>query len=99
MSEKEQFQSSKTCWICEKLIDDDDEKVRDHCQVTGKFRGAAHWSCNINLQLAKAFPVIFHKLRCYNSHLMFCELNKFDVKIEVIPKVHGIFLKQKRSLY
>ena len=51
--EKEQFQSSNTCWICEKVIDDDDEKVRDHCHVTGKFRGAAHWSCNINLQLTK----------------------------------------------
>ena len=35
--EEEQFQSSNTCWICEKLIDDDDEKVRDHCHVTGKF--------------------------------------------------------------
>ena len=49
MSEKEeeQFQSSNICWICEKLIDDDNEKVRDHCHVTGKFRGAANWSCNI----------------------------------------------------
>ena len=45
--EEEQFQSSNTCWICEKLIDDDDEKVRDHCHITGKFRGTAHWSCNI----------------------------------------------------
>ena len=55
MSEKEeeQFQLSNICWICEKLIDDDDEKVRDHCQVAGKFRGAAHWSCNIDLQLTK----------------------------------------------
>ena len=44
--EEEQFQSSKTCWICEKLIDDNDEKVRDNCHVTGKFRDAAHWSCN-----------------------------------------------------
>ena len=25
--EEEQFQSSSTCWICEKLIDDDSEKV------------------------------------------------------------------------
>ena len=51
MSEKEeeQFQSSNTCWICQKLIDDDDEKVRDQCHVTGKFRDAAHWSCNIQL--------------------------------------------------
>ena len=26
-------------WIYKKLIDDDDEKVRDHCHVTGKFIG------------------------------------------------------------
>ena len=40
--EEEQFQWSNTCSICEKLIDDDDdEKVSDHCDVTGKFRGAA----------------------------------------------------------
>ena len=69
--EQEQFQSSNTCWICEKLIDNDDEKVRDHCHVTGKFRGAAHWSCNINLQLTKKVPVIFHNLRGYDSLLIF----------------------------
>ena len=87
MSEKEeeQFQSSNICWICEKLIDDDNEKVGNHCHLTGKFRGAAHWSCNINLQLTKKVPVIFHNLRGYDSHLIFCELNKFDVKIDVIP--------------
>ena len=83
--EEEQFQSSNTCWICEKLIDDDDEKVRDHCHVTGKFRGTAHWSCSINLQLNKKVPVIFHNLRGSESHLNFCQLNKFDVKIYVIP--------------
>ena len=27
--------------FCEKLIDNDDEKVRDHCHITRKFRGAA----------------------------------------------------------
>ena len=43
--EEEQLQSSNTCWICKKLIDDGDEKARDHCRVTGKFRGAAHWNC------------------------------------------------------
>ena len=82
---EEQFKSSNICWICEKVIDDDDEKVRDHCHVTGKFRGAAHWNCNINLQLTKKVPLIFHNLRGYDSHLSFCELNKFDVKIDVIP--------------
>ena len=87
MSEKEKhlFQQCSNCWICEKLIDNDDEKVRDHCHITGKFRGAAHWSCNINLQLTKKVPVIFHNLRGYDSHLIFNELDKFDVKISVIP--------------
>ena len=83
--EEEEFQLSNTCRICKKLLDNDDEKVRDHCHVTGRFRGAAHWSCNINLQLTKKIPVIFHNLRGYDSHLIFCELNKFDVKISVIP--------------
>ena len=32
--EEENFQSSKTFWICQKLIED--EKVRDHCHITGK---------------------------------------------------------------
>ena len=44
--EQQQFQSSNTWWICEKLIDGDIEKVSDNCHMTGKFRGAAHWNCN-----------------------------------------------------
>ena len=83
--EQQQLHSSNTFWICKKLINNDDEKVRDHCHITGKFRDAAHWSCNINLQLTKKVPVIFHNLRGYDSHLIFNELDKFDVKIKVIP--------------
>ena len=40
--EEEQYQSSNICWIFKKLIDYGDENVRDHCHVTGRFRGAAH---------------------------------------------------------
>ena len=83
--EKERFQSSNTCWICEKFIDEDDEKVSDHCHITTKFRGAAHSICNISLQLTIKVSIIFHNLRGYDSHLIFDELNKFDVKIEVMP--------------
>ena len=42
--EEEEFQSSSACWICEKLIDNDDDNVRDHWQVTGEFQGRAHCS-------------------------------------------------------
>ena len=79
------FQQSNNCWICEKIINDEDAKVKDHCQVTGKFRGAAHWSCNINFQLTKTIPLIFHNLKGYDSHLIFSVLHKFDAKISVIP--------------
>ena len=87
MNEEEEhlFQKSNSCWICKTLIDNDEEKVRDHCHVTGKFRGAAHWNCNINFQLTKKVPVILHNLRGHDSHLIFNELDKFDVKINVIP--------------
>ena len=82
--EEEQFQSSKNCLISEKHIENDDERVTDHCHITGKFRGVAHWSCNINFQLTKKVPVIFHNLRVYDIHLNFDEINKFDVNIDVI---------------
>ena len=86
MSEEEHlFQQSNSCWICKKLIDNDEEKVRDHCHVTGNVRGTASWNCNISLQLTKKVPVIFPNLRGYDSHLIFCELDKFDAKISVIP--------------
>ena len=87
MSEEEEhlLQRSNSCWTCKKLVDNVEEKVRDHWHVTGKFRGAVHGSCNMNLQLTKKVPVIFHNLRGYDSHLIFSELDQFDVKISVIP--------------
>ena len=87
VSEEEEhlFQEISSCWICKKLIDNDEEKVTDHCHVTGKFRGAADWDCKINFQLTEKVPVIFHNLRSYDSHLIFNELDKSDVKISVIP--------------
>ena len=52
VEEEHLFQQSNSCWICKILIDNDQKKVRDHCQITGKFRGAAHWDCNINFLMS-----------------------------------------------
>ena len=83
--EEERFQLSNSCWICDTLFYVGDEKVRDHCHITEKYRGAAHWSCNINLKLTKKIPVIFYNLRGYDSHLIIKEIIKSDVKVNVIP--------------
>ena len=71
-------------WICNKLFDLGDEKVRNHCHVAGKFRGSVHFSCNANCQLSKKVPVIFHNLKGYDSHLIIKEIGKFNVKVSVI---------------
>ena len=84
MSEEEYlFQQSNNCWICKKLINNDVEKVRDHCHVTGKFRGVAHRDCNINFKLTKGIFVIIHNLKDYDSHLIFSVLYKCNLKISV----------------
>ena len=72
--EKNVFQKSNNCWLCRKFISIDEDKIRDHCHVTGKFGGAAHESCNLNFQLAKKVQIIFHNLRSYDSHLIFSDL-------------------------
>ena len=83
--EEERFQLTNSCWICDKLFDIGDDKVRDHFHITGKYRGIEYWSCNINHKLSKKIPVIFHNRRRYHSHLIIKEISKFDVKIIVIP--------------
>ncbi len=47
------FKRSTHCHICKKPLTPDSKTnntVRDHCHFTGKFRGAAHNSCNIGNQ-------------------------------------------------
>ena len=83
--EEESFEKSNVCWICNKLFDVSDDKVIDHCHITGKYRSTAHWSCNINLKITKKVPVIFDNLKGYASNLIFKELSKFNVMISVIP--------------
>jgi hypothetical protein len=66
--DKKKFEDATVCHICEKELGDD--RVRDHCHLTGKFRGAAHNECNLNYKIPKFFPVVFHNLSGYDSHLL-----------------------------
>ena len=83
--DKESFLLSNKFSICDKLFDAGDNKVRDHCYVTGKGRGSVRWSIILILGWLKKVPVIFHNLRNYDSHSIMQEIGKFDVKVNLMP--------------
>ena len=66
------FQSSNKWWICDKLFDFGDKKVRDHCHVTGKYRGSTRDSCDVNLKLTKKVPVIFRNFTGVKTVISSC---------------------------
>ena len=87
IEDEDNYQNSQDCWICNEKINKDKDKVRDHCHITGKYRGAAHSKCNLKLKIPKKLPIIFHNLEGYDGHIIFKELNNFDnIDIQVIPK-------------
>ena len=82
--DEEIYNNSHICWICKQKLNTD--KVKNHCHVTGKFRGAAHNKCSLKLRIPRKLPIIFHNLQGYDGHIIFKELNNFDVDVAVIRK-------------
>ena len=74
--DEKNYQDSQDSWICNEKLDTD--KVRDHCHITGKYRGAVHSQCNLKLKIPKKLPIIFHNLQNYDEHIIFKEQNNFD---------------------
>ena len=77
---RENFDQS-TCWLCKKKeFKPKDVKenpiARDHCHLTGRFRGLAHNSCNLNTRKAHTsfVPILFHNFSGYDCHLIFEKL-------------------------
>ena len=94
------FRNSTHCHICEKkysnrdnfimkkgkMIEIKNHPVRDHCHITGKYRGSAHNCCNLQLRIDPEklnIPVIFHNLKGYDSHFIIKKLEK-NTNISVI---------------
>ena len=81
MSENDEicFKLMDKCHICNKKYTDKDVHIRDHCYITGKFRGSAHQECNLKLRIKPEdikIPVIFHNLRGYDSHFIMQQIGQ-----------------------
>ena len=76
--EKNEYREARVCHLCRKRFEVSqsigDRKVRDHCHYTGKYRGAAHSSCNLAHRIPKHVPVVFHNLSNYDAHIIIREL-------------------------
>jgi hypothetical protein len=71
-----------TCWQDGKPKASD--KVRDHCHLTGEYRGAAHSCCNLRARTNYDIPVFVHNLTGYDAHLLFQEMEKVAGDISVV---------------
>ena len=77
------FKKAIKCHICDQQYTDKDIRVRDHCHITGKFRGSAHQDCNLKLRIKPdniKIPVIFHNLRGYDSHFIMQQIGEIAKK-------------------
>ena len=83
MHDKLIYDNSTLCHICNEELRED--KVRDYCHLSGKFRGAAHEVCNIKYKVPKFFSVVFHNLSGYDSHLFIKTFGNSEGDISCIP--------------
>ena len=96
-NEKE-FINASNCWICGEYMGND--RVRDHCHFTGKFRGAACNSCNLKLRRQDNISVFFHNLSGYDSHLFIKKLGTPEEKenIDCIPNNEEKYISFSKTI-
>ena len=96
--EKQDFENDIICRYCEKYIEID--KVRDHCHLTGNYRGAAHNECNLQVKQKNSnfITIGLHNFINYDCHMFFKTLvdrKKDNVKFEIIPKTDEKYISVK----
>ncbi|CAH1099678.1 unnamed protein product [Psylliodes chrysocephalus] len=96
--EQEAYDNATVCHICERPFDAFNKKVRDHDHTLGKFRSAAHNSCNLNYKLPKFIPVFFHNLTNYDSHLFIKELTTKKESVSALAQTKEKYISFSKSI-
>ena len=107
--DKTAYEKSEKCYACgiqfgserinektkkkEKIV-----KCRDHCHITGKYRGAACDKCNLRMKVPKFVPVLFHNLEGYDSHLFVKSLGLKEGDISCIPKTDEKYISFSKKI-
>ena len=76
-------------------------KARDHCHITGKYRGLLCNLCNTRLRLKRnILPVVFHNFKGYDGHLI-CKQAIGEMpgwRLSVIPTTHEKYMTLRASV-
>ena len=96
--DRKQFNKASDCWICGEYLGND--RVRDHCHFTGRYRGPAHNSCNLKYRKPKSISVFFHNLSGYDSHLFIKKLGTPNKKenIDCIPNNEEKYISFSKTI-
>ena len=96
--DRKQFNKASDCWICGEELGND--RVRDHCHFTGRYRGPAHNSCNLKYRKPKSISVFFHNLSGYDSHLFIKKLGSPNKKenIDCIPNNEEKYISFSKTI-
>ncbi len=97
------FEKAERCHFCKKAFTETiikvrdvqsshDRKVRDHCHVTGKFRGAAHQTCNLKVRTSLKIPIFFHNGSGYDFKHFIRKLYKIDKNIKIISQTEEKYI-------
>ena len=95
--EEEEFKQASDCWICHKKLNLED-RVRDHCHYTGRYRGAAHNLCNLKYSKPNNISVFFHNLTGYDSHLFIKKLGVTEGNIDCIPNNEENYISFSKTI-
>ena len=96
--DEKQFNKAFNCWNCGEHLGND--RVRDHCHFTGRYRGAAHNSCNLKYKKPNSISVFFHSLAGYDSHLFIKKLGSPDKKenMDCIPNNEEKYISFSKTI-
>ena len=81
--------SQENCKFCEKPLIQKNfrDAVKDHCLITGRYRGAALNACNLKMRIKSKtdqIPVVFHNLRGYDAHHLMQAMSQLQKELKCI---------------
>ncbi|XP_070531293.1 uncharacterized protein, partial [Cardiocondyla obscurior] len=85
-AQRQEHKNATVCHMCKNPFAVGEKRVRDHCHLTGRYRGPAHSKCNLRYRDTRYIPIVFHNLSGYDAHFIIKEIaTAYEGKINLLP--------------